>query len=125
MHPKVKAIFDEHAAPKHCAREHVMAATKPLAAFVARFQRQTMELRALVLEAETEPDLPDALRGKIDMLHSKLARRDRIGADLLKATRDANTIQVETDELFNNAKSDLEEWYSGQSRRDGVGLKVK
>jgi hypothetical protein len=122
MHAKIKAILDEADHPGHCGKARVLAATKPIGQLVADFQRQTTELRSLVMDAETDVDVPEALRGKLEFMHQTLAARDRIGAELLRVARDVTAVQAQTDRVFAEAREDIErhDAAGGPPTADGV-----
>lgn len=116
MHTKITAIFAEHAAPTHCCRADVQQALKPIGAFIARMQRQQAEYRALLMDAETSVDLPDAIRPKLNFLHTTLDATERQMQDLLRVFRELNTSHTQLAAVFADAEADLAAWEKTEAR---------
>lgn len=88
MHTKVRAFFDEHAAPGHCDKRAVHDQLSPIVRMAAKAQQQVLEYRTLITEATLAADHDPAFNGKLEMMHQTFGAMERSAAALSLAARD-------------------------------------
>lgn len=96
-HP-LRAVFAEHASPKHCSKRQVHDGLRPVAGLVADMKKQMIEYRA-VLDESTLAD--DSLAGKAEHIHQTIEAADREIGNLERAQRNVAKIFTQLDVYLN------------------------
>lgn len=117
VHKSVAGVFAEHEKPSCCGKDDVIAVNRPVGAIVAKAQAQAAVYRAMLLDAEHDPDLPDAYRGKLELLHRELATLDRVNAQAIEALREVTRCQIQFARVMAEAKEGLEKYEAANERR--------
>ncbi len=116
MIPSVKAIFAEHKKPSHCCKTDLLECMRPLLALVSKERAQSSQYRALLADAENDPELPNDLRGKLEMLNQTEAACERATAIATEALRELTKISVQRDRQYTEASADLAKWEKRNGR---------
>lgn len=109
MHNRMRDLFNERRAPKHCCRTRANAAMRPVGAFAANLMRQMAEYRAMLMEAKTADDLDPRYRPKLDYLEQPVAAGERIAHELMRLQSEATSLMLQLEKVFDESEADVEE----------------
>lgn len=94
MRPSLRGVAAEHKAPKHCCKRQAHDGLRPIAALVAKMQKQMVEYRAALNDALLEDD-SDA--GKIEHFYQTVGAADREIQALAEAARNVARVFTQLD----------------------------
>lgn len=103
---KLSRVFAEHDAPQHCGKREVHDGLRPVAALVARMQKQMIEYRAALTDAMLEDDTG---RAKIEHFHQTIGAAEREISALSESARNTAKIFTQLDRYVAEHRARVEE----------------
>jgi hypothetical protein len=107
MNEKLKAVFDEHASPKHAGKHQTFGQLAPIVRLVADVRKQLLEYRTLLTEAALEPENDAALNPLNEMMHQTIGHIDTEATAFEKAGRELMKGLEQLDRYMANWKGAL------------------
>ena len=77
MRKKLKALLDEHAAPTRCCTADVKGEVGAILRVARKAQQQLLEYKALLMEAELDPDRDPSSDGTLEHIQQTFAAIER------------------------------------------------
>lgn len=107
MHTQLKAVFDEHDNASHASKRDVHDQLAPILAIATAVQRQVLEYKSLLMQAELA-DHDHALDGKIEHMRQTFAAAEREANAFMEHGRNLAQCFTQLDRYMADAQSGVE-----------------